>query len=406
MQEDPVHTLLPAQDSANGMPETDNPVLTTGDVSHFKQRGFIVKRGLIPAEVLRPWLDRLWQTPPRGVSREDPSTWADPGEHWPNSTDDHGPFTADGYSTSRDPHHLTPNSQWRAHILGHDPGFVDATSTYPPLLRLVEELLGGTLRRPTRNRGIYSIFPRPSLRADPSRMLAPHLDMVPLELNGALYLDHVGPQSGAFTVWPGSHIPLWDLSIEDVNFVPPSKDEYEAVREDIEARVQPLEFAGEVGDVILVHPFLLHSTGINTSKRIRHATILDFNRVWPSPTGGGEGGRRNLMWEVLSDPEGGGDLTRVEPDGTVRLSEEEGSKRAVVRWHHDCMEWPPFTPKHEDGEGMWTLWNLGRVPARGDIVAERPWWEKYGMDLPPSHRLLREIACYDSGAELWRLHSS
>ena len=128
MQEDPVHTLLPAQDSANGMPETDNPVLTTGDVSHFKQRGFIVKRGLIPAEVLRPWLDRLWQTPPRGVSREDPSTWADPGEHWPNSTDDHGPFTADGYSTSRDPHHLTPNSQWRAHILGHDPGFVDSWS--------------------------------------------------------------------------------------------------------------------------------------------------------------------------------------------------------------------------------------------------------------------------------------
>ncbi len=63
MQEDPVHTLLPAQDSANGMPETDNPVLTTGDVSHFKQRGFIVKRGLIPAEVLRSWLDRLWQTP-------------------------------------------------------------------------------------------------------------------------------------------------------------------------------------------------------------------------------------------------------------------------------------------------------------------------------------------------------
>ena len=406
MQLAPVRTLLPAQDSANGMPDTGNPLLTAGDASHFKQHGFIVKRGLIPAEVLRPWLDRIWQTPPPGVSREDPSTWADPGERWPNSTDDHGPFTADGRSTSRDPHHLTPNSQWRAHVLGHDPGFVYATSAYPPLLRLVEELLGGTLRRPTRNRGIYSIFPRPSLRENPARMLAPHLDMVPLELNGALYLDHVGQQAGAFTVWPGSHIPLWDQSTEDVNFAPRSKDEYEAVTEDIKARVQPVEFAGEVGDVILVHPFLLHSTGINTSDRIRHATILDFNRVWPSPPGDRGGGRRNLMWEVLSDSEGGGDLTRVEPDGTVCLPEEEGGKRAVVRWHHDCMEWPPFTPKNEDGEGMWTLWNLGRVPASGNIVAEQPWWEKYEMDLPPSHELLRDIASYDCGAGLWRLHST
>jgi hypothetical protein len=227
---------------------------------HFVQHGFIVKRKLIPAELLTPWLDKLWAAAPPGVDRADPSTWVEPAERWgPSSTDNHGPFTADGRSTSRDPHHLTPNSQWRAHVLGHDPEFVAATSAHPKLLRIVEQLLGGPIRKPTRNRGIYSyvmctslppslslclsvsgvslpvcisasavptrwvisdssvapvrsIFPRPAFAAtDPTAMLAPHLDMVPMELNGALYLDEVGERAGAFTVWPGSHTKLYQV---------------------------------------------------------------------------------------------------------------------------------------------------------------------------------------------------
>lgn len=43
------------------------------------------------------------------------------------------------------------------------------------------------------------IFPRPDFATDdPTAMLSPHLDMVPMELNGALYLDEVGERSGAF----------------------------------------------------------------------------------------------------------------------------------------------------------------------------------------------------------------
>ena len=145
-----------------------------------------------------------------------------------------------------------------------------------------------------------------------------------------------------------------------------------------------------------VHPFLLHSTGVNTSNRIRHATILDYNRIHP---------RSNLMWEVLSDPQGGGSLTRVEPDGTVKLPEEDAGKRAVVRWHHDCMEWSPPKPVR-DPEDMWASWNLNKVPASGNVVVEAPWWEKYGMPLPPPHELLGDIAAYDRGKGVWRLHSA
>lgn len=147
--------------------------------------------------------------------------------------------------------------------------------------------------------------------------------------------------------------------------------------------------------MILVHPFLLHSTGVNTSQRIRHAAILDFNRVWP---------RQNLMWEVLSDPKGGGSFTRVEPDGTVKLAEADGDLRAVVRWHHDCIEWCPTTPAKSDD--MWSSWNLNRAPAVGNVVQEQPWWVKYGMDLPPPHELLKDIASFDKVAGLWRLHTA
>ena len=66
---------------------------------------------------------------------------------------------------------------------------------------------------------------------------------------------------------------------------------------------------------------------------------------------------------MLSDPEGGGSLTRVEPDGTVELGDAAGDLRAVVRWHHDCMEWCPSTPVQED---MW--WEGKKTPFSFPIV--------------------------------------
>ena len=71
------------------------------------------------------------------------------------------------------------------------PPQVAATSAAPPLLSLVEGLLGGPLQRPARNRGIYSIFPRQGLQGGPTEMLAPHLDQVPMELGGVVYLAPV-----------------------------------------------------------------------------------------------------------------------------------------------------------------------------------------------------------------------
>ena len=84
------------------------------------------------------------------------------------------------------------------------------------MLKIVETLLGGPIKKPKRNRGIYSIFPRtmtqPRERSTttfdseqkggepPEAQLNPHLDMQPFEMGGATYFSKIGPRSGGFTV--------------------------------------------------------------------------------------------------------------------------------------------------------------------------------------------------------------
>ena len=36
---------------------------------------YIIKRGLIAAETLTPFIDLLWESAPPGIDRHDPSTW-------------------------------------------------------------------------------------------------------------------------------------------------------------------------------------------------------------------------------------------------------------------------------------------------------------------------------------------
>ena len=46
----------------------------------------------------------------------------------------------------------------------------------------------------------------------------------------------------------------------------------------IKATVQPVEFVGGSGDVILAHGLIVHSAGLQQSDQIRRAVVHDFNR--------------------------------------------------------------------------------------------------------------------------------
>lgn len=161
--------------------------LTAVEAAFFRENGFIVKRALIPASALRPHIDRIMSV----LKAKQPGVystshgWVDPHKSsaWAPTV---GSLTADGRPTARNyPMTFSPEGDWRWHGLGSEPEFLDATSRTESVLHVVEALIGGPLRRPTRNRGIYCLFPKTS---ELLPTLNPHHDYHPFDLGGLIYL--------------------------------------------------------------------------------------------------------------------------------------------------------------------------------------------------------------------------
>ena len=107
-----------------------------------------------------------WSTAKNGMGG---NAWPVPGAERPRA--------ADSERVGRLPHKVTQdisNDVWRWHGIGHDPEFVEATTAHPNVLHMAEALMGGPVKRPRRNRGIYSIFPRDP--EGPASTLGPHMD--------------------------------------------------------------------------------------------------------------------------------------------------------------------------------------------------------------------------------------
>ena len=202
--------------------------LSPAEIVFFKANGFIVKRKLIPAKDLSPFVEKFWdEAKPPSLDRHDPSTWLDPAEQgdwgppphfWAaeervtgrtirrqgpsgklpaaevvareltaqeqveaNLGMTHQPLQQTGGAATDDsdriknhPHRhelgSIPNVnrpfpagyrngsiKWTE--LGGQPAFNDATSAHPNILRMVQTLIGGPIKRPHRNRGLYLNFP-------------------------------------------------------------------------------------------------------------------------------------------------------------------------------------------------------------------------------------------------------
>ena len=223
-------------------PGADRIGLSPEEISQFRELGYLIKRGLIPQDVLQPFSELWWSMPPvttAGLMRDEPSSWINPGlrwpvdeqaqlaeQHkwgiqpnwmggapWPSPNDQRRDGANMGERVGRLPHKLTGGGEkasnfhnvWRwcastetvssacapqltppanpratsafvlvscRHGIGHDPDFVNATSAHPRMLYMIEALLGGPVKRPYRNRGIYSVFPNPSQPGS----LGPHVD--------------------------------------------------------------------------------------------------------------------------------------------------------------------------------------------------------------------------------------
>ena len=129
--------------------------LSETEISFFKEHGFLVKRGLIPAADLAPFVEEMWaRAMPPCVDRNNPATFVDPGARpgWGPSEE----FAAEDERVGRTnrawPASYGPSSIIWPEIGGH-PDFVAATAAHPNVLRMVQAFLGGAIKRPHRTRG-------------------------------------------------------------------------------------------------------------------------------------------------------------------------------------------------------------------------------------------------------------
>ena len=214
---------LRAHTRSDDPPGADAPGLTAAEISFFQTNGYLVKRRLIPADELLPFVDMFWDTLRGPFDRAAPASFVDAGSKWDNARTQgsgygEGARTAGGLPTTRELDDYRPNNVRKMGGLGKDPGFVAATSAHPAVLRTVHSLLGGQLKKPDSNRGMYSIFPSSE---HGSGQLGPHHDNNPFDLGGVIYCSDVAnPKSGGYTVWPGSHQLLYRGLSDEVNFQP------------------------------------------------------------------------------------------------------------------------------------------------------------------------------------------
>jgi hypothetical protein len=176
-------------------PGSDQPGLSAAEVAFFKAHGYIVKRRLIPAADLAPFVDQFWnEIVPPSVDRRDKRTWVDPGAHphWGPNAEQTARKKSAGTAVNRGwPVDYSKDSNINWTEVGGQPAFVDATSAHPDVLRMVEALIGGPLKRPHRNRGMKVPFPRAEVGA---QSFGPHSDTMPAELFGMVCPLGRGPR--------------------------------------------------------------------------------------------------------------------------------------------------------------------------------------------------------------------
>ena len=251
-----------------------NPQLSPSEVEHFKREGFIVKRGLVQeTDEFEDIVDYVWETVPNGVmSRTMPSTWLDePHTRWPTSA-----VARIG---------ILQNANWKMrspHVYGRETTLLDVSANHPRVRATVQQFLGERLESAKRVRGVYLVLPKsPTAKG----RLGPHVDHSAAQLSAMVLIDKIPTRTGAFTVWPGSHVRLhrfW-TSCQGAHFDQRVKSEFDAEFKAILSDTVPVEFVGEAGDVVFWHPRLIHSAGVNYSgetnnPRIRFAIPCDFQK--------------------------------------------------------------------------------------------------------------------------------
>jgi hypothetical protein len=314
-------------------------LLTASQIAQFKRDGYLVLPAVLDPDLCRQARDQMWETIaanlPR-MKRDDPSTWT--------------PITEEESSRPRVPPPVgveDPYFAGRDHKLSVRNGTEQLILDLAPraLWQVAEQLLGaGTLVWPAgsdesgfntgpcfmdddimgnlvNHMGAKAAdLPEPSFTTEAMRLPAtgptwingqgtrglyctlpqspPHEAGYPsahsdgacygrVRLQLSAYIDDVGPNCGAFNVWPGSHARIWPEQWKAFKAGEKHTDKHLPVRMaggyrdpvigEIKADTEPVDGHGPAGTVVLWHTKILHIAGQNCSTDvIRQATIYGY----------------------------------------------------------------------------------------------------------------------------------
>ncbi len=320
------------------------PLLTTSQITRFKHDGFLVLPAVLDSELCRRARDALWDAVamylPR-LKRDDPSTWK------PVTQEENAELKAQRPEIGGDPYlfdeghriyvrngaeqfmlDLAPRALWQVaeQLLGEGTvvwptGADDSGMTTGPCF-MSDDVMGGlashgvketgqwpekgsftteeSLRLPRTGpvwstgqgtRGLYCTLPEsPSPGPDYRGAHSDGACYGRNRLQVTAYIDDLPPDSGGFTVWPGSHSRIWHDQWQAFLEGEKHTDDHLAERKSggyndpviqrIKRDTQPVDCHGPAGTVVLWHTKILHIAGQNTSADIiRQATIYGFQKT-------------------------------------------------------------------------------------------------------------------------------
>lgn len=274
---------------------SEGGLLTPEELCFFKQYGYLIKRRAVTRERCEAALDRMWESAPASVRRDDPSTWK------PIAKVDH----------TDDSTRFVDETRWQFRAAGTEQTLIDVAFN-ETLVAWAEQMLGaGTLRSPKVGgrpmgswgpawpggpvdpqltegvRGIYATLPTDKTGLEDHL----HTDGHPFHLGIVVLLDDSPPDGGSFKVWPGSHrrfYPLFPMQYDQARIpfyehMPTHRGlihppEYLEEVQQVEADTPPVDCHGEAGDVVFWHHRMGHMAGHNTAAKpgIRMALLYDF----------------------------------------------------------------------------------------------------------------------------------
>jgi len=271
--------------------------LTPEELCFFKQYGYLLKSKAVTKSACEQALNRMWETAPEGIKRDDPATWKPISES----------------EQSNDPLLIKQGTRWQLRAASTEAQIIELAYNRQ-ICAWAEQLLGlKSLKEPKIDgkpmgswgtawpggpvdpalgegvRGIYATLPWDKSKPVPPDNL--HTDGHPFHLGAVCLLEDNPPGGGGFKVWPGSHrrfYPLFPMQYDQARIpfyehMPSFKGiihppEYMTEVGEVEADTPPVDCYGEAGDLVFWHHRMGHMAGINTSEPpcIRQALLFDF----------------------------------------------------------------------------------------------------------------------------------